>query len=237
MMDQADCRVKELLLTCYSHDVLADIEHSLQVSYIQTLELSLESESTVGDFGWLKRMQVLRELRLKSSGKLARIKLGDIVDNSPPTLKTLSFSRVRLTAYLNATTQSNVDQLSFYSLKFPEYMNNFILQYFPKLSILKVRHCEVDDNALNLATLKLVKFQFAMYTNDSYLTVLLVCNNNFRLYTCSSPYFGEGEFMNSKTIQESAPTIPFKSYSQSISTTAPHFILVCNSVNQISFSP
>jgi hypothetical protein len=58
MMGQADCRVKELLLTCRSHDVLANIEHSLQVGYIQTLELSLKSESTVGDFGWLKRMSM-----------------------------------------------------------------------------------------------------------------------------------------------------------------------------------
>ncbi|KAI8881457.1 hypothetical protein K501DRAFT_334707 [Backusella circina FSU 941] len=111
------CQSSNLSITYELGDITRIID-SNQASYIQTLYINYENFT---DGAWIKHLGVLKKLKmnvnqLEDAHHL--LSFNEIIENSPPTLKFLSFENLTLSIDFNKTTTPvKIESLSFIALK------------------------------------------------------------------------------------------------------------------------
>jgi hypothetical protein len=217
ILDQSNCQINRVELDHIRLGPLMNIVNSLQTNYIQAFEIKLTKALIHEGFTWLKKFRVLVKLKLSGKDNGIDIKLNDIIDNFPSSLKTLSFRSICFTADLDCTNSCNI-----------------ISQYFQKLFKLKLKYCYLPESTLDLANLDITNFYFADTSNSTYTTILTTCNGEQRFYTYRNEHIRKMSYKLSIISHPRLLYIPYKSWTNR--KTKPDFTLSCNSIRQVTFT-
>ncbi|KAI8882492.1 hypothetical protein K501DRAFT_334032 [Backusella circina FSU 941] len=233
ILDQCDCQIARFGPSFHLMERLADVVKSKQSSYIQTFDFFLLQDDILGGFSWLKNFGMLTKLKLNDCEKTV-IKLHDILDNAPPTLRILSLTWINLDGDLDCTNvYNNIHTLSFKSVTLSANMGTFISRCIPKLSKLKLKCCNIPDNTLNLGNLDISNFYFMAYFRDPNPLLLTSCKNEQRYYTLK--YTDMNIILTIGSMDKQGIYIPFQSTTENRLDLKTHFTLICNSVKLVKF--
>ncbi|KAI8882219.1 hypothetical protein K501DRAFT_316166 [Backusella circina FSU 941] len=159
-LDKFSCRIEKLKLWTIPSTQLVELAQSQQTLYIQTLVLN---DMRYNCFEWLKKLEVLKKLKIDyfryKLPKSRAIELADILENAPPSLKSLSLHNLILDADPDYVDTSKVEALSFYRVYLPQGVGNYISSHFPNLSTLKLKNCQ-RPRIIDLSKLNLFSFRF-----------------------------------------------------------------------------
>lgn len=234
ILDQSNCQINRVELDHIRLGPLMNIVNSLQTNYIQAFEIKLTKALIHEGFTWLKKFRVLVKLKLSGKDNGIDIKLNDIIDNFPSSLKTLSFRSICFTADLDCTNSCNIETLSLHSVILRKHVDTFISQYFQKLFKLKLKYCYLPESTLDLANLDITNFYFADTSNSTYTTILTTCNGEQRFYTYRNEHIRKMSYKLSIISHPRLLYIPYKSWTNR--KTKPDFTLSCNSIRQVTFT-
>jgi hypothetical protein len=75
--------------------------------------------------------------------KKLKLKLNTLMDNAPPTLKTLSLIGLTISIYMRYKSSTTIDIVSFSRVEIPHNIGPFLSRHFPALTRLKLCHCDL----------------------------------------------------------------------------------------------
>jgi Leucine-rich repeat (LRR) protein len=157
--DKAGCQVEYFRMGYFPVTLFVEMMMpSQQLHFIQTLVLDLIPRMKVPGFGWLKKLVVLKKLKLSGSHSL---KFNKILENCPPFLRVLSFRSTSLEwtdRCLEPCRQ--IETLSLDHTQIQDGFDVFISRCFPRLSKLKLKHCDLLSKRFDLQALDLAYFYF-----------------------------------------------------------------------------
>jgi hypothetical protein len=151
----------------------------------------------------------------------------DILVNVPPTLRSLTLKRYHLAFYRKYMHTSHIQKLSFVSVQFPNRMDIFIGQCFPKLTTLELGYSSSEGRTWYLSSTSLLVLRLAAYADQTHFDVRVkTFNNESRMYCLRSNTFmtePRSEFFD----------LPFKTFPAKQKNIKHGFTLHCHSLSTL----
>jgi hypothetical protein len=182
-LDKSACQIRNLNIHCID-GLFNGIKNTEQISYIQTLHVYCDLQE---DFVFIRDLVVLKELVVDAfyisyddDFPQNQILFNEIIENAPPTLKSLSFELINhmIVEYKENSVPVNIEHLSFHTTVLPWNIDRLILMNFPSLRSLEINDCKVYGQIFNLITANLSCFTLRSISTNLHAILVLTLGNN-----------------------------------------------------------
>lgn len=205
-LEQCQCDVSYLKLGFFPWRMI----NEMRAQRIETLVLSFTEKVNLDAFDWLKQLGRLKKLKLVCfNKKRLKLKLNALMDNAPPTLKTLSLVDLTISIYMRYKGSTTIDILSLSRVEVPHNIGPFLSRHFPALTRLKLCHCDLLGSEILMPTRDLDYVYFCeCATLDSYLSV--TTQSERRLYRIKDDFINRTWYDDAKTVPNFVLYVPFE---------------------------
>jgi hypothetical protein len=213
---------------CFSINDQEDVNEVKQLTFLSKLKLSVR---VLTDYSWLSCLSLLTELEIECENyhNVGSLKLNDITNHCPPTLKRLKLVKTKYPFLMLGLASVNVESLILEGCHLPRGIDIFISQVFLRLDSLVISGGDIERKYFSLLNANLSHFQlelpFPSDTDDVH--VVTRANTQQRRYRPTHAHSSD----NACEDLDVYPAI--KSQPAHQVRTLPYFTLICNSLKNI----